>query len=85
MLGLQWIFPAKMESTGLAETDEEERVSNSPVVIAQEDEEVAAAIAVAIQVLKGHKKQSQNLGALLEEGRGAWWRPGIQERPFIKR
>jgi sodium pump decarboxylase gamma subunit len=47
------------------------------------DEEVAAAIAVALAHLRSLELDRSGLGAALEEGRGSWWLKGqLQRRPL---
>ncbi len=50
----------------------------------QTDAEVVAAITVALAHLQKYSRSQGQLGAALEEGRGAWWFTGqAQRRPFL--
>ena len=71
---LQRIFPPR-----LAESAEEE--TPQPVIIetSGEEEEVVAAISAAISSLKAHQAvRKGSLGAALETGHSAWWKPALR-------
>ncbi len=72
MIGLQKLFPAKEK---VEEAVEEVGTPAGTVAIVNEtvveEEEVAAAIAVAVAHFK--QRRQSHLGAALSQGRGSWW------------
>ena len=67
--------------------DAEEEIESVAAIVEQpgasEEEEVAAAIAVALSLIRSADHR-QPLGAALESGRGAWWQSN-RARPIIRR
>lgn len=68
MVGIQVLYPAKKEQ---AETDKAPVESIKRDAVAGNDEEIVAAIAVAITLLRS--KYQHKLGERLEMGHGRWW------------
>ncbi len=60
--------------------EEEASIPDRPTAETTEDEEIAAAIGVAIHYLKAQQVIDSSLGANLEKGQGAWWRRGQSDR-----
>jgi Na+-transporting methylmalonyl-CoA/oxaloacetate decarboxylase gamma subunit len=58
---LRWLWPPEVNPFKADESEEKRR-------------EIAAAIAVAVSLLKHEEKRAQDLGRVLEEPRGRWWR-----------
>lgn len=57
------------------DTDEQETGMHTAVALNDENE-VAAAIAVAISQMRSTDSPTSELGKTLEKGRGAWWQAG---------
>lgn len=74
ILLLERLFPPK------AETEAEEEFETMPAVSQLErdttDEEIAAAIAIALAHLYSYELCRSDLGIDLEQGRGSWWVSG---------
>lgn len=81
ILLLEWLFPPKSE---VEEIEEELAAEVRPVISQMErdttDEEIAAAIFIALAHLYSYELCRSKLGDALTDGRGAWWVGGRLEQ-----
>jgi sodium pump decarboxylase gamma subunit len=80
MLVLQKLFPAEVEGAEEPEEPAEQDKTVSAMVRDTSEDEIAAAITLALAHLYAREAYPDNLGKSLEAGSGPWWTAGQFER-----